>query len=108
MKVSSAMKELTLGLDINMDRVESLSQRELVGKLSYSKKSYENLLIWVRETWKPIVGYTSIINILVNNWLHLHFISAADLELILERAWVGVGSLWLQRWLPSFFPRTDP
>lgn len=37
----TTMKELTLGLDINMDRIESISKRDLVSKLNYFKMSYE-------------------------------------------------------------------
>lgn len=38
------MKELTLGVDFNLDRVESLSGRALVDKLSCIKMTHEKLL----------------------------------------------------------------
>lgn len=91
------MKELTLGVDVNLDRVESLAHQALVGNFDYITLSHAKILSLIKVTWKPLVGYIAMMRILVHKWIHFHFLTKIDLDFILSKAWVlGKGSLWLQ------------
>jgi hypothetical protein len=69
----------TLGKDIAMDRVASLSKRALVEKFYYMKMHKARLTSWLQDFWKPILGYCPRVSLLSNHWYIFHFLSEADL-----------------------------
>lgn len=94
-KALATMKELNLGLDVNMDRVESLSMQALVSKFICTFIIHKQILSWVKVTWKPLVDYTLVVSILVNKWIHFHFLTESNLDMILSKPWVkGRGTLY--------------
>lgn len=64
-KEREGLARVKLREDVNMDRVEMLSKRALVGRLKHVKLNRGEL----NKFWVPKVGYASLINLLINGWL---------------------------------------
>ena len=57
---------MVLGHDINMDRVASLCSQAFVGILEYISLNMMDLLKWVCNSWKPLLGYFPNVSMLVD------------------------------------------
>jgi len=54
-KASSKKFSLTVGKDINLDRVQHLLDYAMVGRMENVKVPYETLREWIKVHWKPIL-----------------------------------------------------
>lgn len=108
-KVKEARTQMVLGLDLTVDKVVSMYQRTLIGRLEYCRFTGPEMKDWMHRIWEPIIGYTPHFFVLINGWFCFHFISEADSTLILEKLWtMQKGSLVLERWYVAFDPETAP
>ena len=108
LKASAHKPRFTLGIDIFMDRVESLCQRALIGRLEYTTLTKDGWVDWATHHWKPIIHYVPSISLLANNWLVFVFLEESDASLILENLWpVHEGSVILKNWHSGFDPLTE-
>jgi hypothetical protein len=88
-----------------MDRVISLTEKALVGKLFYSRMNKNQLAEWILRFWKPILGYFPMFSLLSNHWMVFHFLSESDLLSILGSPWIfGRSILMLKRRYLGFNP----
>ena len=94
-----------LGRDVTMDSVVSLNQRDMVGKLEYIHPSREEILDWIKVSWKPLtVNLHRVLN-LVDGLLVFKFLSVEGCKAIESMLWVlGEGSLVLSCWNSNFDP----
>ena len=76
---------------MNLERVEALSLRVLVGWIEYIKMNTEYLLGWATANWNTLINYRPNISILANGWLVFLFMEMNDAHNILEQLWV-IGS----------------
>jgi hypothetical protein len=94
-----------LGNDITMNGVAGLSKKSLVGNFFYIKMTKIGLKQWIRDFWKPRVGYCLRFSLLSNHLIFFHFFPEEDLLNILDVAWIiDKGVLILKRWMPGFNP----
>jgi len=108
LKVRATPSQCTLGEDLALNKILSLSEKALIGKLFYIRMNKTQIEDWIRKLWKPLVGYCPRFNILSNHWLVFHFLSEEDLKLILEPPWLlGRGVLMLKRWYLGFMPSSE-
>jgi hypothetical protein len=60
---------------------------------------------WTEKNWKPFLGYTLEMLVLVRGWLCFWFRNFEDVEKIMNDVWIcGSGSLMIKRWTHSFNP----
>jgi hypothetical protein len=71
-------KKLVLGVDIGLADSVSMALCSLVGRLSYRHLCNTNLLIWMTNTWKPLLGYVPSLSHLGHGWIYLQFKSPED------------------------------
>jgi len=102
-KASKKLYTLVVGKDIQLDRVQHLTECAMVGRLENVKVTFETLREWLKVHWKPLLDYTPLFSTLINGWYIFHFLSAKDRECIENCPWlIGRGSIVLQRWTTNF------
>ena len=95
-KAAVKQYSLVVGEDIQLDRVQHLSECALVGRLENTKATFATMKDWMISYWRPILLYNPLFSTLVNGWYIFHFLNPKDREKIERRTWlVGRGSLVL-------------
>jgi len=104
-KATSKKFSLTVGKDINLDRVKHLSDCAMVGRLENVKVPFKTVRDWIKLHWKPILHYSPLFSTLINGWYIFHFLTIKDRERITAGPWlIGRGSLVLHKWSTGFNP----
>jgi len=71
-----------VGDGINLERVQSLIECALVGRMEHVKVTIESLKEYITIHWFPILKYSPRFSYLVNGWIIFHFLSVKDREAI--------------------------
>ena len=58
-EVNEGSARFEMGVDVNVDRVEMLSKRAIVGTVEFAKLNINELLTWVNKHWLQEVGLFS-------------------------------------------------
>ena len=83
-KIRAGMERLTLGEDLEIDKVQSYAQRALVGRLEFVWITRAAMLVWMREACVPVIGYMPRFTFLLNGWCSFHFLEELDAIIILR------------------------
>ena len=79
---------LTLGRDVNLDKVDILAKRDLIGKVDFISMSEADIKNWGLDSWTPILQYKPRLSFLLNSQEVFHFLEEVDLLNILSVKWV--------------------
>jgi len=102
-KPKKTKRKMVLGMDIRLVESCSLALCPLVGRLSYHHFCNRFVLVWMKDTWEPILGYSLVLLHLPRGWFEFIFNSLEDSTRILEKFRVFEGcSLMLKRWRLKF------
>ena len=94
--IHSSKLTLYVGNGVKINKIESLSERALVGRMEHTWVSFVDLKACIVENWKSLLKYTPLFSSLINGWFNFHFLTVADRELISERQrLIGKGSIVL-------------
>ena len=86
-----------MGVDVNVDRVEILSKRVIVGRVEFLKLNINELLTWVNKYWVSEVGYVLRFYMLINGCITFIFMDEDKIHNILNKVWLyNKGSLLLK------------
>lgn len=98
----------TIDSGVNLDRIELLSHRGVVGRIEGTKKSQDELVEWVNVHWTPIFCLSPCTSLLSRGWVAFIFPNEELIQLILEQTWlIKEDSLVLKRWHINFNPLTE-
>jgi hypothetical protein len=104
-KTRSSHRKMVLGDDVGLGEILVMSLCALVGQFNYWALPKTNIGRWMEKHWEPLLGYISILSVLLHGWFCFLFRNEIDAKLILEGLWlVGEGILMLKRWTHSFNP----
>lgn len=88
---------MVLGRDVMMDGVVDFTEKALVDRFEYVSLARADVIRWVMERWKPILGYIPRYITLIKGWVCFYIQFGKYAKLILDRTWViGKGLLVLQ------------
>ena len=74
-KVMDVKLTMVHGHDIKMEKVIMLLKNVIVGKFQFKMRFHGDLFKWVDENWKPFLGYTLVVHLLVKGWICLEFLT---------------------------------
>lgn len=97
---------MVLGDDVGLGEILVMSLCALVGRFNYWALPKTNIGWWMEKHWEHLLGYISVISMLLHGWFSFLFRNEIDVKIILEGlCLVGEGSLILKRWT-NYFNRT--
>lgn len=56
LKARDGLEQFFIEEDSNLDRIELLARRAIVGRMEFTSGSKEELLEWVNKQWTPLLG----------------------------------------------------
>jgi len=99
---------LNVDEDIQLYKIQHLSESALVGRLENTKVTFEAMRDWLNSYWRPILKYKPLFTTLVNGWFIFHLLNSKDRDMIAQKTWlIGRGSLVLQKWTVGFNPNQE-
>jgi hypothetical protein len=96
---------MVLGADVGLEEACRFALCGVVGRFAYSYLSKVNIIVWVKEQWAPLLGYSPDILHLTKGWMGFLCKTPEDVSRLLEKPWINGGSsLLLKRWRVAFDP----
>lgn len=87
-KANTRLLTLYVGNGVNANRIQSLCDFALVGRMENTRVTFEELKLWILHHWKPLLGYAPRFSTLVNGWFIFHFVTVKDRVLIAKKPWL--------------------
>lgn len=75
-----------LGAWAYWESIERLRHKTLVGRWNHLHMSGEQLKLWAKERWFPLLKYRPKVSILFNIWVVFHFPNSDDVDCILKES----------------------
>ena len=81
------LERYVMGVDVNMERVDLMMRRYLVGRVEFAKVNRIQLINWVNKQWVLVVGYAPWVNLMINGSIIFIFMNEEKIDWIIKGLW---------------------